>query len=304
MDRLTGLEVFTQVVECGGFSAAGRRLNMSVTMVSNHVQALEDRLGARLLNRTTRKISLTEVGRAYHARCIQILADLEQADAVAGELQSTPRGTLKLYMNSHIAQFIAPVVLDYLAAYPDAAIDFAVGQRPVDPVEDGYDLVIQTTQAPDSSLIARQLSRWRHILCATPDYLATHGAPETLADLTRRNCLRYTFYPFGDEWRFTGPDGAPASVRVSGNLVSSSGDLLRTAVLAGTGIIMAPGFLIADDVREGRVVPLLPQYRPLEFAILALYAHRHLLSAKVRVFLDMLAGRLGAYRHWLNPELP
>jgi len=303
MDRLTSLTVFTQVVDSGGFSAAGRKLNMSVTMVSNHVQALEDRLGARLLNRTTRKVSLTEVGRAYYDRCVQILADLEQADEVASQLQSTPRGTLKLYLNSHIVQFIAPVVLDYLAAYPEAAVDFSIGERPVDPVKEGYDLVIRTAQAADSSLIARQLTRWRLILCCAPEYLAAHGAPETLSDLARRNCLRYAFYPFGDEWRFTGPDGAPASVRISGNLVSSSGGLLRAATLRGLGISLIPGFLIADDVREGRLVPLLPQFQPVEFSMHALYPHRHLLSAKVRAFLDLLAGRIGEYRHWLNPDV-
>ncbi len=304
MDRLTSLEVFAQVVDSGGFSAAGRRLNMSVTMVSNHVQALEDRLGARLLNRTTRKVSLTEVGKAYYDRCIQILADLEQADQVAGALQSTPRGTLRLHASSHIMRFIAPVVVEYLGLYREASVDLAMGERMLDPVEEGFDLAIRTTVSPDSSLVVRQLTKWRHILCCAPTYLETHAPPLLLSDLTGHNCLRYAFYPFGEEWRFTGPDGQPASIRVSGNLVSSSGETLRMATLAGLGILLGPGFVIGDDLVAGRLVPILPDYRPIEFAIHAIYPHRHLLSAKVRAFLDLLTERIGEYRRWISPDLP
>src|SRR6266404_1564439 len=141
MDRLTSLTVFARVVDCNGFSAAARRLNMSTTMVSNHVQALEDRLGARLLNRTTRKVSPTEVGKAYYERCTQILADLEQADQIAGALQSTPRGTLRIYTSTHIARFVAPVVAEFLALYPDASVELTMGERMVDLVEEGIDLV-------------------------------------------------------------------------------------------------------------------------------------------------------------------
>ena len=138
MDRLTSLTAFVRVVDSGGFSAAGRRLNMSTTMVSNHVQALEDRLGARLLNRTTRKVSLTEVGKAYYDRCIQILADLEQADDIAGALQSTPRGTLRVYTATHIVPFIAPVVTGFLASYPDVKVDLTMGERAIDMIDEGY----------------------------------------------------------------------------------------------------------------------------------------------------------------------
>src|SRR5436190_21501166 len=137
MDRLTSLEVFSQVVECSGFSAAGRKLNMSTTMVSNHVQSLEDRLGARLLNRTTRKVSLTEVGKAYYDRCIQILADIEQADDIAGALQSTPRGTLRIYTATHLVPFLAPVVASFLATYPDVKVDLTMGERTIDMIDEG-----------------------------------------------------------------------------------------------------------------------------------------------------------------------
>src|ERR1700761_5099531 len=143
MDRLTSLTAFVRVVDAGGFSAAGRKLNMSTTMVSNHVQSLEDRLGVRLLNRTTRKVSLTEVGQAYYARCIQILSDIEQADDIAGALQSVPRGTLRIYTNTHIVQFLSPVVAEFLASYPGVKVDLAIGERNVDMIDENFDLAVR-----------------------------------------------------------------------------------------------------------------------------------------------------------------
>ncbi len=151
MDRLTSLTAFVRVVDSGGFSAAGRRLNMSTTMVSNHVQSLEDRLGARLLQRTTRKVSLTEVGKAYYDRCVQILADIEQADDIAGAQQSTPRGTLRIYTATHIVQFVAPVVTEFLAQYPDVKVDLVIGERTIDMIDEGFDVAIRLTPPPDSS---------------------------------------------------------------------------------------------------------------------------------------------------------
>src|ERR1700727_3191564 len=154
MDRLTSLTAFVRVVDSGGFSAAGRHLNMSTTMVSNHVQSLEDRLGARLLNRTTRKVSLTEIGKAYYDRCTQILADIEQADDVAGAMQSTPRGTLRIYTATHIVPFISPVVGEFLAAYPDVKVDLTMGERTIDLIDEGIDLAVRLAPPPDSSLVS------------------------------------------------------------------------------------------------------------------------------------------------------
>jgi DNA-binding transcriptional LysR family regulator len=302
MDRLTSLAVFVRVVDSGGFSAAARRLAMSTTMVSSHVQSLEDRLGARLLNRTTRKVSLTEVGRDYYERCTQILAELEEADRAAGALQTTPRGTLRLHAVAAVVRFLAPVVTEYLALYPDVAVELTTGERMVDLVEERIDLAIRLTPLPDSSLVVRRLATWRHVLCCTPAYLEAHVPPRALAELASHNCLRYAYYPY-DEWRFTGPDGAPASVRVSGNLLSSSAETLRAAALAGQGIFLAPGFVIAEDLEAGRLVPILGEYRPVEFPINAVYPHRHHLSAKVRAFLDLLARRIGEHRRWMDPEL-
>jgi DNA-binding transcriptional LysR family regulator len=304
MDRLTSLTVFGRVVDCGGFSAAARRLNMSVTMVSNHVLALEERLGVRLLNRTTRKVSLTEVGKAYYDRTVQILSELDEADRIAGELQAKPQGTLRLYTSMHIVRFLAPVISDFMNRHPAIAIELTVGERMIDLIEEGFDLAIRTLPPPDSSLIARNLTPWRCILCCSPAYLETHDAPQRLEDLTTHNCLRYAFYPYGNEWHFEGPDGKPASVRVSGNVVSNSGDTLRHLALNGHGLFLAPTFLIADDIRGGRLVRLLEDYLPVEFAISAIYPHRHHLSTKVRSFIDFVAERFAAHSKWMDPAAP
>jgi DNA-binding transcriptional LysR family regulator len=301
MDRLTSLTAFVRVVDAGGFSAAGRKLNMSTTMVSNHVQALEDRLGARLLNRTTRKVSLTEIGAAYYDRCIQILADIEQADDIAGALQSTPRGTLRIYTNTHLVQFLSPVVAEFLAAYPDVKVDLVIGERNVDLIDENFDLAVRMTPAPDSSLIVRSLATWRHVLCCSHGYVEKHGKPEQLADLAERNCIRHVNYPYGDEWRFVDRKGAPATVRVSGNLISNSGDTLRLATLAGVGIWLAAGFLVRDHLESGELVRLLPEYRPVEFSMNAIYPHRHHLSAKVRTFIDLLARHSAEQQKQINP---
>ena len=298
MDRLTSLTAFVRVVESNGFSAAAGRLNMSTTMVSKHVQALEERLGARLLNRTTRKISLTDVGNAYYQRCSRILAELEQADDVAGALQSTPRGTLRVYVATHIVQFVAPVVAEFLISYPDLKVDLTMGERSVDVVDEGFDVAIRLALPADSSLIVRALATWRHVLCCSPIYVEKHGEPQVLSDLTNHNCVRHMLNP---EWRFVDDKGTPASIRVTSNLVSNSGEILRRAALQGVGILLAPGFLIADDLTSGRLVRLLPEYRPVEFSMNAVYPHRHHLSAKVRSFLDLLVRRSTEHQALIDP---
>jgi len=301
MDRLTSLTAFVRVVDAGGFSAAGRKLNMSTTMVSNHVQALEDRLGARLLNRTTRKVSLTEIGKGYYDRCVQILADIEQADDIAGALQSTPRGTLRVYTNTHLVQFLSPVVAEFLGAYPDVKVDLVIGERNVDLIDENFDLAVRMIPSPDSSLIVRSLATWRHVLCCSHDYIEKHGKPEQLADLAERNCIRHVNYPYGDDWRFVDRKGTPATVRVSGNLISNSGDTLRLATLAGVGVWLAAGFLVRDHLESGELVRLLPEYRPVEFSMNAIYPHRHHLSAKVRTFIDLLARHSAEQQKQINP---
>ncbi|MGO8370608.1 LysR family transcriptional regulator [Rhizobium ruizarguesonis] len=300
MDRLTSLVVFGRVVECGGFSAAARRLNMSVTMVGNHVQSLEDRLGVRLLNRTTRKVSLTETGKYYYERSSQILAELDDADRTAGALSTTPRGTLKVYTSSAIVRFLLPVVSEFMELYPSIALDFSVGERMVDMIEDGYDLVMRTVPPPDSSLVARKLTPWRHMLVCSPAYFESHPMPKVPAEVADHNCLQYAYYPYGDEWRFEDGEGNKESVKISGNVVSNSAEMLRFLTLTGRGIFLAPSFVVFDDIAEGRLVKIMPDYRPVEFNINAVYPNRSHLPTKVRLFIDLLAERFAEHRKWMT----
>ncbi|PDS29655.1 LysR family transcriptional regulator [Rhizobium phaseoli] len=299
MDRLTSLAVFGRVVECGGFSAAARRLNMSVTMVGNHVQSLEERLGVRLLNRTTRKVSLTETGKYYYERSAQILAELDEADRTASALSTTPRGTLKVYTSGSIVRFLLPVFSEYMELYPSIAVDFSVGERMVDMIEDGYDLVIRTLP-PDSSLIARKLTPWRHMLVCSPAYVDSHPLPLKPAEIADHNCLQYAYYPYGDEWRFEDSDGRQESVKISGNVVSNNAEMLRFLTLNGRGLFLAPSFVVFDDIAEGRLIKIMPDYRPVEFTINAVYPNRSHLPTKVRLFIDLLAERFAEHRKWMT----
>jgi DNA-binding transcriptional LysR family regulator len=300
MDRLTSLSVFGKVVESGGFTAAARRLNMSVTMVATHVQSLEERLGVRLLNRTTRKVSLTETGKFYYDRSAQILADLEEADRAAGALTTTPRGVLKFNSSAAIVRFLLPVMDEFLQLYPMVSLDLSVSEHMVDMIEGGFDLSIRTVPPTDSSLVARKLTPWRHILVCSPNYLHAHKAPATLAELAGHDCTRYTHYPYGDEWTFESADGRRSQAKVSGSVITNSAETLRYLSLNGRAISLAPSFLVSEDLAEGRLVRLLPEYRGVEFTINAVYPNRSHLPSKVRLFIDLLAERFVEHRKWMT----
>jgi DNA-binding transcriptional LysR family regulator len=298
MDRLVGMAVFVRVVEDGSFAAASRHFGLSPAMVSKHVQALEHRLGARLLNRTTRRVSPTEIGRDYCERARRILADVEEADRAAEDQQAAPRGLLKVSASFTFGiGHVAPAIADYLATYSDVAVDLTLNDRHIDLIEDGFDMAVRIGQLPDSSLIARRLAPVRLVLCASPAYVARTGAPRRPQDLVDHNCLVYTYSSTRDEWRFTGPDG-PDVVRVSGRFLANNGDALRVLAVKGEGIIREPAFSVADDLRAGRLVRLLPGHELHQAAVYAVYPHSRLLSAKVRTFVDFLATRFGAGQAW------
>ncbi len=301
MDRFETMRVFAKIAEIGSFAGAATRLDMSPSMASQHVKALEESLGVRLLNRTTRRVSLTEIGREYYERCTQILVEVDEADRVASALQLMPRGRLRVYCDTNIARFIAPVVTRFLDDFQEAAVDLRTGDRMPDLVEEGFDLAIRAVVPPDSSLIVRRLAEWRHVLCCTPRYLEHHPAPVQLADLATHNCLRYAHYPFGDDWHFTERDGKPAVVRVSGNLVTSSAEVFRTVLLSDGGLALAAPFIVEEELRAGTLVSLLPDYRPLEFAINAIYPHRRYLAATVRTFIDLSVERFVQHQRWIEP---
>src|SRR5215467_3200825 len=300
MDRMTSMATFVKVAESGGFSAAARALGISPSMATTHVQALEERLGVRLLNRSTRKVSLTEVGHAYYERCLQILAEADDADQIAQALQSSPRGTLRLNTSVAIPPFPAPVIAEFTALNPEVIIDLTMTDRMIDLVEDGFDLAVRNMSVPDSSLVVRRVATYRFVVCGAPGYLAARGIPGQPADLSQHNCLVYSHSAWGNEWRFAGPDGEQ-SVAVEGNLQANSDNALRLAAVHGQGLALAPSFLLIDEIKSGRLVPVLTEFLQTEQAINAIYPHRHHLSAKVRSFIDLLVKHFHADPGWADP---
>ena len=278
-------------------------MSLSKATVSDQVQTLENALGVRLLNRTTRRVSLTEIGRSYYERCVQILHDLEEADETAGAHQATPRGQLRVHCQQGIVQFVTPVVIDFLTRYPEVSVDLRSGHAMIDMVEEGFDLAISPFLPPDATLVSRRLATYSLILCGAPAYLERHPAPQSPADLACHNFLRYPYAPwFAEGLHFLDPSGNPAVARVSGNLVASSPDTMRAAVVAGIGLVMTPPFLVADLLASGALMRLLPGYRTRELEINAFYPHRRHLSAKVRAFIDMLATWFVEHEKRLRPS--
>jgi DNA-binding transcriptional LysR family regulator len=291
MDRVSSMLSFVKVVENGGFSAAGRQVNLATSVVTQHVKSLEDRLGVRLLNRSTRNVSLTEAGQTYYERCVQILAEIEEAEEAAQVLQARPRGTLRLNILPALAAVIAPSIGEFTSLYPDVSVRLTETTRMVNLVEEGFDLSIRFMTAADSSLILRRLASFRSVVCGSPDYLARQGRPEHPSDLARHNCLIYydaVYSKHGREWPFIGPKGE-LTVRVSGNLESNSYGGLLAAARLGEGLIFGALPTVADDVKSGALVPLLTEFLPTEYSIDALYPHREHLPLKVRVFIDLVA---------------
>jgi DNA-binding transcriptional LysR family regulator len=294
MDRISSMLSFVKVVDTAGFSSAGRQLNLATSVVTTHVKSLEDRLGVRLLNRTTRSVSLTEAGRVYYERCVQILSEIEDADEAAQVLQSKPRGVLRLNTSPGIPRVITASITEYSKLYPEVTIHLTATSRMLDLVEEGYDLAIWYAAAPDPSLIIRRLVQYRMAVCASPEYLAKHGRPEHPSELTKHNCLIFydaTHSKDGREWIFTGPDG-DFPVRMSGNLETNSPIAFRMACINGQGILVAPSPFVIDDLKSGALVPILDEYLGQQFSIDALYPHREHLPAKVRTFIDLLAKNL------------
>jgi DNA-binding transcriptional LysR family regulator len=298
MDTLSGFTVFTKVVETGGFSAAARELNMSKSAVSKHIAKLEDRLGVRLLNRTTRKLSPTEVGTDFYERALRIVQDVEETEQAVSALHTEPRGTLRLNVPMSFGYLhVAPLLADFTARYPDINIDMDLNDRVVDLLDEGYDIAVRIARLPDSTLIARKLAPFRLVLCASPDYLQQHGAPKTPADLKDHNCLMYSYLLNQNEWSFQGPDGE-ISVKVSGNIRANNGDALRAAAREGAGLLLSPTFIVNEDLRNGRLKTVMTEFMKTDLAIYAVYPHNRYVSAKVRAFVDFLAERYGPKPYW------
>ncbi|HZW13825.1 MAG TPA: LysR family transcriptional regulator [Noviherbaspirillum sp.] len=288
MDLFQAMRVFAKIAETGSLSGAARALDISNPSVTRHISELESYVNARLFNRSTRRLSLTETGVVYLERCKRILADVDDSALLAGMNASSPSGTLKISAPvSFSVNQLATVFPKYSQRYPKVCLDVSLSDRVVDLVEEGYDLAIRIGFIGDSSLVARRVAPLKGHVCASPAYLEKYGIPREPQDLGQHVCLPYTNGPMRDEWRFA-REGKALSVRINGSMKSNNGDLLRGAALAGMGIIMQPSFIVGDDIRRGTLVPLLTDYQLPEFGIYAVYPSRLHVSAKVRTFVDYL----------------
>ena len=299
MDRLGTMEAFVAVVETGSFSAAAQRLRSSKSLVSRQVAALEAELGARLFQRTTRSLTLTEEGRGYHAQVVRILGDIAEANAAVTNLQAAPRGKLRISAPMSFGYLhLAPAVPDFLARFPEVEIDLIMNDRYVDLIDEGVDLAVRLGRLSDSSLIARKLAPIRRAVCGTPDYFKAHGMPRTPEDLKQHRCLCYSNLAVADEWRFVRADGSPWPVEVSGRLRADNGDALREAALKGLGLVYLPTFITGRDLQAATMVSVLTEYVPQDGGLHAVYPHARHLSPKVRAFIDFLAERFGGQPYW------
>lgn len=292
MDRVQAMTVFARVVEQGSFARAAERLSISSSACSRQVAELEAHLDTRLLNRTTRRLSLTESGQGFYERCVQLLADLEDAEQAVAQTAARPRGTLRITTSINFGvRHVSPAIGAFLAKYPEVRFDVSLSDRIVDLVEEGYDLAIRIGSAGGETVVARKLGDARMVACASPAYLKAHGAPKTPEDLARHACLTYEYMQVRNVWPFRGKDGREHAVRVSGPLHSNNGDLLAAAAVAGVGIAYEPEFILGPDLKAGRLVPILSAYSSPLGPIYAVYPSRRYLSAKVRAFVDFLAER-------------
>jgi DNA-binding transcriptional LysR family regulator len=299
MDRLTAMLAFTQVVEAESFSEAARRLGLSKSSVSKRVAQLEARLGVQLLRRNTRRLSLTDDGRAFYERCAQIVREVEEAELEVDRAHAAPQGLLTVNAPMSFGQlWLGSVVVDFLKRHPKLRVEMVLDDRPLDTVERGFDVTIRVAPTlADSSLIARRLAPNRLVVCASPEYLAQRGVPRTPADLTQHDCLLYSYLSWGDTWHFVGP-GGDERIPVSGSLRANNGDVLREAALAGLGLAYLPSFIVGRDLARRSLRAVLEDAVDRSTAIWALYSPTRHLSAKVRAFVDSLAERFGGDPEW------
>ena len=295
MDRLAKMTAFAKVAETGSFTKAARALRMSPTIISKHVRELEEALGVRLLNRTTRHVSLTEIGSIYHEHCAELLAQLDALENIAGEMQNTPTGVLRVSAPLGFgATRIAPLLTRFAAAYPNVTVEMILTDRYVDVVEEGFDMAVTMNQPPETSYVTRTLVSTATVLCAAPEYLARHGTPAAPEDLTTHNCLVVMSAQLGAPWSFTGADGAARTVKVSGNFRTNSALAEMELALRGQGLALQPDFLVEQALRDGRMVRVLTDYTTPQLTFRMVYPPGRHLTAKLRAFADFLVANLAS----------
>lgn len=293
MDRLTSMSVFAKSVDLGSFSAAAEALSMSPQLVAKHVNVLEQQLGLRLLNRTTRRQSLTDAGRIYYERVRIILAEVEAADSLAAEARTAPRGRLKI--NAPVSfgiHALAPKLPDYLARHPEVSVEMTLSNRFVDVVEEGYDAIFRVGDLSDSGLIARSLAPYQLVVCAAPAYIATHPPINTPMDLQHHECLAFSHPVLRSHWTFEGPDGKVV-VPIAGRLVMDSGEALLSIAVAGMGVLLQPMELVRAELITGRLIALLPEYKIPTRPMHVLYAPDRRITPKLRSFIDFAVEQFG-----------
>jgi DNA-binding transcriptional LysR family regulator len=286
VNKFTSILVFTRVTESRGFTAAARKMGMSVSAVTKAIARLEDELGTQLFHRTTRQLSTTESGEEFYEKCVRILADLEEAETQLRNQSTTPKGIIRAVVPFSFGRVtLVPQLPTFLDAYPETRVELAFSDLPVDMISEGYDVAVRTGEVSDSRLTIRILYRGPQITAAAPAYLKKFGEPRTPDDLREHNCL---VGRFGPDWRFRGPDGSEQSVYVRGRAVINSGDALREAAVAGLGITQGTYWLFRKDIDEGRLVPILSEYGVGGQPISLLYLGKRHLPRKIRVFIDFL----------------
>ncbi|SEB19356.1 LysR family transcriptional regulator [Variovorax sp. YR216] len=292
MDKFQEMRVFSAVVEAGSFVSAAGALSISKAAVSRYVADLEQRLGVRLLHRTTRRLSLTGEGEVFHSRCREILSSIEESEAEVSTRAGSASGLLKVSVPlSFGVKHLARLWVGFMAAHPQVSLDVNLSDRVVDLVDEGFDLAIRIARLPDSSLISREIATTRLVLCASPHYLKRRGTPLKPSDLRAHDVIAYTLLAMGDQWSFEGPDGA-VTVKVVPRLRSNNGDTCIVAALNGAGVILQPTFLVEEHLAAGTLVELLPGFRSIELGIFAVYPTRKFVVPKVRLFIDYLAKSL------------
>ena len=300
-DSLYEMSVFSKVVATGSLSAAARDLGVSTAVVSRRLAALEARLGVRLVNRTTRRLALTDEGASYLDACTRILGEIEDADAAAAAKRVEPQGVLKVALPASFGhKHIAPLIPPFAARFPRIQLALSLSDRTVNVIEEGYDLAIRIGELEDSSLAARKLAPNRRVVCASPAYLKTHETPRQPGDLQQHNCLTTT--ELSMNWEYKGPDGKRGAVRVSGNYACDNWEVLREWAMAGLGVALKSTWDVRRQLEDGSLVRLLPGYDfGTDVAIYAIYPHRRYLPAKTRVFIDYLAESFGPEPYWDRP---
>lgn len=288
MDKFQEMRAFVTVVNAGSFVRAADSLNLSKTAVSRLVADLESRLGTRLLHRTTRKLSLTQEGEVFHERCKSLLDGLEEAEAELTAHSGEVIGQLRVNVPTTFGLLqLAPLWPRFMAAHPKLMLEVTLADRLVDLIDEGYDLAVRIARLPSSSLVSRQLTATRLILCASPEYLRRHGSPVHPSDIAHHSVITYTLLSSGDNWAFEGPEG-PVDVKVQPRMRTNSGDTCCAAAAAHQGLVLQPSFLVGAHLASGALVEVLPSYRSIELGVYAVYPSRKHLTPKVRALVDFL----------------